>query len=63
MLAFQVVIYFSKLTYFGLRKPRIRAFYTASSQSLDFMDKHYLVFMDSVSVGLSSGGDLDVVDV
>ncbi len=32
----------SKLPYFSLRKPHIRTFYTASSQNVDFMDRHYL---------------------
>ncbi len=43
MLVFQMVIYLRKLTYFSLRKPRIRTFYTASSQNADFIDRHYLV--------------------
>ncbi|PIE88197.1 MAG: hypothetical protein CSA04_03100 [Bacteroidetes bacterium] len=37
-----MVIYPSKLTYFSLRKPRVRTFDTAAAQNADFMDRHQL---------------------
>ncbi|PIE87933.1 MAG: hypothetical protein CSA04_04450 [Bacteroidetes bacterium] len=42
MLLFQRVIYLRKRSYFSLRKPRTRTFYTDAAQHAKFMDKYYL---------------------